>query len=141
MSVKSPALSVSRPSWTQIFIFIVGLFYTFTALSMLWSPDWFYQTIGYFPPFNRHFIGDLGTFNLPLGLGLLLAAQNPSQHRLLLWVAAGANLFHSLNHMYDSIAGQMSLAWWLKDTIPLIVVAVLFFVAIRPATREQKVKI
>jgi hypothetical protein len=38
-------------------------------------PLWFFTTIGTFPPFNRHYTGDIGAFQLALGAGLLLAVR------------------------------------------------------------------
>jgi hypothetical protein len=108
-------------SWV---VFLTGLFYTFVGLALLFAPFWFLENVGQFPPFNRHYMGDLGTFTLPMGIGLLLAARHPWQHRLLIGVVAGANLLHSLNHLYDAL-GE-SLTHWLSDTVPLILFAVVF---------------
>lgn len=119
-------------AWLKPIVFITGLFYTLTGLSMLIAPVWFYQSIGHFPPFNRHYMGDVATFILPLGCGLILAAQNPWRYRLLLWVAASASLLHGFNHLYDAVAGQMSLTHWLTDTIPLLAGAILLIAAIWP---------
>ena len=138
MTTKSISSVSARLTLAQAFIVLTGLYYAFVGLSMLFTPVWFYENIGTFPPFNRHFIGDLGTFILPLGAGLLLAAQNPGQHRLLLWVVAGANLFHGLNHLYDSITGRVPLALWWNDTFPLIIGAVLFLLALWPEGVRKK---
>ena len=75
---------------------------------------------GHFPPFNRHYAGDLGTFLLPLGLALLVAARNPSRHLLLIGMAAGASVLHAFNHLYDAVAGQATLTHGLVDTGPLL---------------------
>jgi hypothetical protein len=84
MNTSHAVATVAKPTAVQAVVFVTGLFYTLTGLLMLFIPGWFYDTIGHFPPFNRHFIGDLGTFILPMGLGLILAARAPFQHRLLL---------------------------------------------------------
>ena len=136
MNASRSVSAVARLTWVQMIIFMAGLFYMLVGLSMLFWPGWFYKTIGHFPPFNRHYIGDLGAFTLPLGLGLLLAARVPFQHRLLLWAVGSANLLHGLNHVYDSLAGQMSLTHWLADTIPLLLGAVIFLIAIWPKDRQ-----
>jgi hypothetical protein len=84
-------------------IVALGLSTTITALMMLGAPQFFFDNIGTFAPYNRHYIGDLGAFTLPLGLGMLWAARNPMQHRLMILVAVGANLMHTGNHAYDDI--------------------------------------
>jgi hypothetical protein len=43
-----------------------------------------------------------------------------------------ASLLHGLNHLYDSLAGQMTLAHWLSDTFPLLLGAAVFLIAIWP---------
>jgi len=88
---------------------------------MLLVPMWFFVMIGTFPPFNRHYTGDMGAFQLALGAGLLFAARTPARHRLLIGIAAVGNLLHMLNHAYDALISQASLGYWLADTGPMLV--------------------
>ena len=104
--------------------FITGLYYTFIGLALLFAPEWFFAHIGPFPPFNRHYMGDLGTFILPMGIGLLLVAKNPAGHRLFLGMVAAANLGHALNHLYDDRAEPLT--HWLSDTLPLLLFGLVF---------------
>ncbi len=116
-----------------------GLFNTATGLALLFAPQWFYQTIGTFPPFNRHYTGDLGSFLLPLGIGLLWASRNPAQHRLLIGVAAAGSLIHSLNHAYDDVIAQTAFTGWFAQTIPLMLFALVLigaYFAVSPARSE-----
>jgi hypothetical protein len=80
-----------------------ALSHTITGLTMLFAPNWFFENIGNFPPFNRHYLGDLGSFQLALGLALLWAVRNPARHWLLIGAAALGNLLHALNHLYDDL--------------------------------------
>jgi hypothetical protein len=93
--------------FTQAFVFAIvatmGISFTLTGLALLFAPQFFFDNIGTFPPFNRHYMGDLGTYSLPLGLALLWAARNPIQHRLLILAAVGINLMHAGNHAYDDL--------------------------------------
>ena len=93
--------------FTQAFVFAIvitmGLSFTLTGLALLFAPQFFFDNIGTFPPFNRHYMGDLGTYSLPLGLALLWATRNPMQHRLLILAAVGINLMHAGNHAYDDV--------------------------------------
>ena len=84
-------------------ILTAGLLHLLTGIAMLVAPEWFFQNIGTFPPYNRHYIGDLGAFQLPLGIGLLWAARAPERHRLFIAMVAVGNLIHLLNHAYDDI--------------------------------------
>lgn len=87
----------------QWILLIGGLFYTLVGLAQLFAPLWFYTHIGLYPPFNRHYMGDLGSFTLPIGIALMLAARDPLQQRLLVGAVAGGSVLHSLNHLYDDL--------------------------------------
>ena len=113
----------------QIIVLLSGIITLLTGVALLFAPEWFFQNIGNFPPYNRHYEGDLGTFELALGFGLLFAARNPSRHRALIAVAAAGNLLHAFNHAYDSLNEQATLAHWLTDTLPLFVFAGLLILA------------
>ncbi|MFN8371733.1 MAG: hypothetical protein U0694_02495 [Anaerolineae bacterium] len=112
---------MNRLTWIRGIVATGGIMYVLTALPMLFAPQWFYDNIGNFPPFNRHFIGDLGTFTLPYGIMLLLALRTPARHHLVIGSAALASLFHVLDHLYEHGATGQG-AWW--QTISLLVYAV-----------------
>jgi hypothetical protein len=110
-----------RPTIAQVVVAIAGITHLLVGLAMLLAPMWFFTTIGTFPPFNRHYTGDMGAFQLALGAGLLLAARAPAQQRLLVGIAAAGNLLHMLNHAYDALLSRASLGFWLADTGPMLV--------------------
>ena len=109
-----------------------GLLYTLTGAALLFLPQWFFDNIGTFPPFNRHYTGDLGAFNLPLGIALLLAARRPANHRGLIGFAAAASLIHVLNHFYDDLAGRTVVMS--SQTLQLLIFAVVLILAYFAAT-------
>jgi hypothetical protein len=80
-----------------------GVLYLLTGLAMIFAPQWFFDNIGNFPPYNRHFLGDLGTFTLPFGVGLLWAMRAPNKHHLFIGCAALASVLHTLDHLYDNV--------------------------------------
>ncbi len=107
MQTNTRTVTFSRLAWTRALVAFSGIFYLLTGLTQLIAPVWFYDNIGTLPPFNRHYIGDLGSFLLPLGIGLLVAAKNPRAHRLLVGVAALGGLLHTVNHLYDELASPL----------------------------------
>ena len=113
----------------RVIVAIAGVFYALTGLALLFAPEWFFQNIGNFPPFNRHYAGDLGTFTLALGAGLLLASRDPAKHRLLIGVAAAASVLHSLNHAYDDAQAPSPVTRLLIDTLPLFIFGLLLALA------------
>ena len=112
----------------QWIVALSGAGYTLTGLSQLFAPRWFFENIGNFPPFNRHYVGDLGAFILAMGLGLLVAARNPAQHRSLIGVVALGSVLHLLNHLYDD---------WLSADWSLGTALTLGFVTMAPITRSR----
>jgi uncharacterized membrane protein len=90
-------------SFVRAVLAVQGLFYLLTGLLMLFAPVWFFDYIGTYDPYNRHFIGDLGAFTLPLGAALLIAARRPARHLSLIAYALAASILHTLNHIYDDV--------------------------------------
>ena len=94
----------------QALIALVGLFDTGAGAALLLAPQWFFDTLANFPPFNRHYAGDVGAFLLPVGLGLLVAARDPVRYRAVLVLGLAASWIHGANHALDGIqhAGEGS---------------------------------
>ncbi len=121
MHTSTLTRSSARPTIAQVVVVIAGLTHLLVGLAMLLAPMWFFVTIGTFPPFNRHYTGDMGAFQLALGAGLLVAARTPARQRLLIASAAVGNLLHMLNHAYDALISRATLGYWLADTGPMLV--------------------
>ena len=121
MHISTLTRSTARPTIAQVIVAIAGILHLLVGLAMLLVPMWFFVMIGTFPPFNRHYTGDMGAFQLALGAGLLFAARTPAHYRLLIGIVAAGNLLHMLNHAYDALISQASLGYWLADTGPMLV--------------------
>jgi hypothetical protein len=117
---------------------LAGVFYTATGLALLLAPVWFFQHIGGYPPYNRHYEGDLGAFLLPLGLALLFAARSPQRHATVVRIAALGSALHAVNHVYDAIQ-RGTAAEWFGTVAPLALFALaLGWVALRsPVANTQ----
>ena len=91
---------------------LVGLAALALMLPGLWAmlaPESFYASLAVYPPYNRHFIHDIGAFMLGLGatLGFALALGDA----LLVAVAGNAigALAHFVSHLVDrELGGQPS---------------------------------
>ncbi len=106
-----------------------GVFYALAGFALLFAPEWFYQTAATFPPFNRHFAGDLGAFNLPLGVLLMWAARDPAQHRSLILLTVLLSWLHAFNHLYDDFITQAGLVGPLFSSVPLFILALVMTIA------------
>ena len=100
-------------------IVLLGLGNALAGLTLLFAPQWFFTNIAPFEPFNRHFMGDIGAFNLPIGVGMIYAAFQPRHHALIA-LGLAANAVHTLNHLYDSLWPLHDLEHFLRDGLPLL---------------------
>ena len=94
--------------------------------------------IEHYPPYNRHDAGDLGAFQLPLGIGLLLAAGQPFRYRMVVLIAAAANLLHAFNHIYDGLISPTTLVYWIADVGPLLLMAVVLMIAYARSDQSER---
>jgi hypothetical protein len=77
---------------------------------MQWvTPAFFYDHIGPFGPRNDHYLGDVATFYLALGVAALVAARRPSWRVPVLALAVLQGALHSINHLID--IGNADPAW------------------------------
>lgn len=65
------------------------------------APEWSFENVARFAPYNPHLLADIGAFGLPLGVALLIAARDPRRHALLVALAALGNLAHAASHLRD----------------------------------------
>ena len=107
----------------RILTALVGLGNVVAGLALLFAPQWFFATIAPFDPFNRHFLGDIGAFSLPIGVGLLYAAYSPGKHFPLLVLGLWASAIHAINHLYDDVIVERSLEHFLRDGLPIALAA------------------
>ncbi len=119
-------MPINKSTFVRGVVLFNGVVNLLTGAALLLAPAWFYNAVADFPPFNRHFLGDVGAFIFALGLGLLFAAREPRKHRGLIGVAALGTLLHVGNHLYDDLLVEhAATAHWLTNTLPLFMMAVL----------------
>ncbi len=137
--MSRPGYSVRYLRFTQIVVGLAGTGYLLAGIALLFAPMWFFQAIGNFPPFNQHYEGDLGSFVLALGIGLLAIIRNPARHMWVIWVAALGSVLHVINHIYDAVVNTEPISKWLLEIGPLLIVALLLLiVSISVPARDVK---
>lgn len=123
---------------SRVILALAAVEHIVPSLLLLFAPTWFFENVGNFPPFNRHYMGDAGAFLLGLGLILVFALRHPARHRGAIAAVAIANLVHLGNHLYDDyLANAWSLDHFLRETLTLILVPLLLF-AVYIALRGEK---
>lgn len=110
-------------SLARVITTLVGLGNVLAGLALLFAPQWFFTHIAPFDPYNRHFLGDIGAFNLPIGVGLIYGAYQPRQYWPVLVLGLWANGIHALNHLYDNLWLDRSVEHFLRDGLPLLLAA------------------
>jgi hypothetical protein len=77
---------------------------------LLWlAPGFFYEEVGPFGPRNDHYMGDVATFYVALGIVALVAVQRVSWRVPILAFSVVAYALHSLNHLID--VGEADPSW------------------------------
>jgi hypothetical protein len=97
--------------------------------ALMLAPGWFFEHIGPYPPFNRHYAGDLGAFNVAIGLALLLAVRDPPGRHLLVGIAALGNILHAANHVHDAMVDRVGIERWLRYDLATVMTAIVLAVA------------
>jgi hypothetical protein len=105
-------------------VLLAAAFYTLFGAWALLSPRSFFETVAPFPPYNEHFLHDLGAFQLGLGAALFAAlAIRGSLVAVLVGVAVGSVL-HAVAHAVDAhLGGQPTDPWALGLLAVLVVLA------------------
>lgn len=124
------------PKLIRALLWILGATSLLNGVAMFFAPSaWFFRLVPGVPetgPFNAHLVADSGTFFIAVGVGLLIAASDPKRHVAVVVVAAIANLFHSILHLYSHAAGLLSIEHLATEifgiylpTIALIAIAII----------------
>lgn len=89
------------PSTARLGCLLFGLLNVAVGLLGVIEPGTFFAQLGSYGPRNDHYIGDLATFYLATGIGLVVAGQRPSWRVPMLTVVALWWGLHALNHARD----------------------------------------
>jgi hypothetical protein len=80
-----------------------GIFFVGGGLWALTAPESFFDVLGRFPPYNQHFVQDVGAFQIGLGAVLLIAAFAP--HAAVLAAALLGVGIGSVAHVVSHVLG------------------------------------
>ena len=97
--------------FAQIVVGLMGIANSLTGVALIFFPQWFFQHIGTFPPFNQHYEGDLGAYILAVGIGLVVATPVPENYTWVIRIAALASLLHAANHLSGALLYPSVNAW------------------------------
>lgn len=112
---------------------VVGVFLVVFGLWAFFAPRSFFDGIAGYPPYNEHFVHDIGSFQLGIGGALLAALVWTDALFVALFGAAIGNVFHEISHVIDRDLGGKS-----TDPIAIGLVAAATVVAALLRKKEMR---
>jgi hypothetical protein len=110
-------------------VFFGGINFALGIVMML-APGFFFDNIGTYGVRNNHFIGDLGSFYIAAGAGLLVSVRRPSWRAPLLYVSAAWYALHAVNHLFTIGDDNKGDGRGIADTVAIAIgAAALFYLA------------
>lgn len=91
----------------RVLVGVCAVFLLASGVFALLAPEAFYTLAATYPPYNRHFIHDIGAFMLGLGAGLALALVSTDALLVALAAAAVGGVAHFVSHVTDRELGGL----------------------------------
>ena len=85
---------------------LLGAYHLALGVTMVIAPRTFFDQIAHYGAYNDHYIRDVATFYLALGIVLLIAVARASWQVPLLTFALLQYGLHVLNHLWDVADGE-----------------------------------
>lgn len=104
-------------------VLIGGVFLAFTGAWALAAPESFYERAANWPPYNEHFLHDIGAFQLGLAAVLAAAVLTRDGATVALSGVMIGSAFHAFSHFMDSGDGGRSSDPWVFAVFTLLFVA------------------
>ncbi len=111
---------------SRLIAVLVGLFFVAFGLWSFFKPLSFYDQIAAFGDYNRHFLHDVGAFQIGIGATLLIASIWNDALGAALAGAGVGSVFHAGAHWWDrNLGGRRSDPYVLTALAALLVIAAL----------------
>jgi uncharacterized protein DUF6632 len=117
----------TRTRFLQLTLRVIGLIFTFAVypLTRIWPSGWVWHTG------QSEYLAMIIGIYATLGIFLLIASQNPSQHRILIWFTVWSSIVHAgimavqailnsehVGHLYGDVLGLFLVAGVLTWLMP-----------------------
>ena len=89
----------------RILVALVGLLLVGLGFWAFFDPASFFDRVALFPPYNQHFLHDVGAFQVGLGVALWLALVWGDALLVVLVAVATAATIHEISHIIDRDLG------------------------------------
>ena len=129
-----------RLTLVSAIVVVAGVVYLMVGMAQLLQPEWYFENLAAFEPYNRLDIGLAGSLLLPLGVVMIIASQHPSENRLVIGMGASAAVLMIFNQWYGAATGEFQTADHSLLIISLIALTLALlwaFWQIRPRLRNR----
>lgn len=90
-----------RARVAQLWCAVIGGSFALQGLWAFVSPRGFYDALAVFEPFNHHFIRDIGSMEMGIGIAAIVAARRAGGLVVGLTALAAFQVLHVLSHVID----------------------------------------
>jgi len=105
-------------------LLVAAIYHLLLGAFMAFAPGGFYDSLGKFPPENHHYIKDVSTFYIALGVVFFVSVRRPSWRTPVLVFAALEYALHAINHLVDVNDASSDLTGWF-DFFALALIALI----------------
>jgi hypothetical protein len=105
-------------------LLVAAVYHLLLGAFMIFAPGAFYDTLGKFPPENHHYIKDVATFYIALGVVFFVSVRRRSWRTPVLAFAAIEYAIHAINHLVDVNEATSDFIGWF-DFFALALIALL----------------
>lgn len=118
--------------FARVVAVLAGLFFVGLGVWAMADPQSFYDRLATFPPYHRHFLHDVGAFQIGIGATLLLAvAAWGDALAVALGGAAIGSILHTVAHIADRDLGG-------KDSDPFLLGALALLLTVAAFARRPR---
>jgi hypothetical protein len=93
-------------------LLVVAVYHLVLGAFMFFAPGAFYDTLGKFAPKNTHYVKDVATFYIALGVVFFVSVRRRSWRTPLLVFATLEYGLHALNHLVDVDKASTPFTGW-----------------------------
>jgi hypothetical protein len=117
-------------------LLVAAVYHLALGALMFFAPGAFYDTLGKFAPKNTHYIKDVSTFYIALGVVFYVSVRQRSWRTPVLVFSALEYGIHAINHLVDVNDASSALTGWF-DFFSLALLALVFAALASFAWRVQ----
>jgi hypothetical protein len=126
-SMRTTRQAAGADTWgaerfVTIVLWVAAAFFLLPGIWAFVAPHSFFEQLAPWEPYNRHFIHDIGAFQIGIGIALLAAARFSDARFVALAGAAAGATVHAVSHLIDHDHGGKSSDIPLFASVALVLV-------------------